>query len=143
MSQGTGFTADATKLMRTLSLMPQKVQRRVAGKAVRAGGKPILQAQKAGVAVDKGTLKKSLGVKVKTYRRSLTALSMIGPRVSGKYAGFHGHLIERGHIAVDGSFVSPKPFMQPANDTAGPAAEAAMIASVRVELPKAIAEANR
>ena len=66
------------KLQAKLRTLPKKVQTAGSRKAINAGTKPILAAEKADVPVDSGLLKKSLGRKVK-FKGGL-GYGVVGPR---------------------------------------------------------------
>ena len=114
------LTTDARLLMKQLHRLGPKVEQKVSRRAVAFGATPILQAMRQEVPIAEGTLRDSLGKKTKTYRQSGTAVAMTGPRIGGKHAGYHGHLIENGKINVDGSFTPGNPFMARAQDKARP-----------------------
>jgi HK97 gp10 family phage protein len=107
------------KLFRELG---PRVQRRALRPAVSAAATPIVKAAKAKAAKRSGLLKKSLGKKIKTYADKGMVIAVIGPRtgVNGEVNGKKyvpakiAHLIEKGHIARDGSYVPGQPFLGPA-----------------------------
>ncbi len=62
-----------------------------------------------------GNLADSIGVvKVGIKRGGDVGQVAVGPRRSGGYKGFHGHLIEYGKTNRDGTRTNPQPFMAPA-----------------------------
>lgn len=122
------FTADSRRLMKLLDTLPTKVSRKVSRNAVNAGATPILQAARSEAPVVTGNLKQSLGKKTKVYGE--TAVALVGPRISGRFKGYHGHLIHNGHIAADGSFVPGNPFLRRAHDNAAAPAQSAMISKL-------------
>lgn len=112
--------------------------------SVRAGGSVIIKAMRSRAPVETGSLKKALGQRIKTYRRSGTSTSIIGAR-SKLYATAKGkrnpanyaHLPELGvrphriprkgtkgiwHTGVEG-----KPYMRPAWDSAASDAKDAVV----------------
>jgi HK97 gp10 family phage protein len=113
-------------LAKVFKTLGPKVQRRVLRSAVNAATTPVTKAAKAKADASKqsGLLKKALGKKTKSYSKSMTVVGIVGARtnVIGEYKGKkrwpakYSHLVEKGHIARDGSFVPPKPFLQPAMD---------------------------
>lgn len=115
------------ELERTFKTLGERVQRKVLRSAVSAASTPIVKAAKANAEDSKesGTLKKSLGRKIKTYKDTQTVAAIIGPRtsVTGTWKGRkrwpakYAHLVERGHIDEKGNFVPPKPFLKPAYDS--------------------------
>jgi len=97
------------KLLHSLKVFPERVQKNVLSGAVRAGTKPILTEAKIRVPKDTGNLKKSLGV-IKRRSRDKTKLRFsITPRKGGKNDGFYAHMIEFGT-----SRQQAQPFMRPA-----------------------------
>ena len=124
-----------------------KVAKRLLASAINSAAKPILEGARAGLTVRFGWLKRSLGVKLKTYKRtdSSTAVAVIGPRrgfrqiINGKpidpanYAhlveyGTAPHLIKPrlGTIKIGPAFIrgavhhpgaKKLPFLRPAFDT--------------------------
>ncbi len=126
----TGFK----ELEKTLRTLGERTQRRVLRSAVSAASTPIVRAAKANAndSKESGTLKKSLGRKLKTYTDTQTVVAVIGPRtnVTGTWKGKkrwpakYAHLVEGGHIDEHGNYVQPKPFLRPAFDsTQGQAVE--------------------
>ena len=109
------------KLFRTLG---DRVQRKVTRQAVNAAATPGVKAAKAKVPSESGTLKKSLGKKVKTYKNTGTVAAIIGPRtdVEGEFNGevrkpkFYAHLVENGHVDENGNHVPAQSFLRPAMD---------------------------
>lgn len=127
MANSSGMKLIGDKeLERTFKQLGDRVQRRVTRGAVNAATTPIVKAakQKASASKESGLLKKSLGKKVRTYVEKKTVVGIVGPRkdIVGEYKGKkrwpakYGHLVERGHIAADGSHVPPRPFLRPAYD---------------------------
>jgi HK97 gp10 family phage protein len=105
-----------------LTTLGERVQRRVMRQAVSAAATPITKAARAKAPKESGLLRKSMGKKVKTYPKTMTVVGIVGPKTSiiGEHKGRkrwpakYARLIERGHIARDGSFVPPQPFLGPA-----------------------------
>lgn len=140
MSTGSNFSLDSKDLRRQFGRLPDVVSRKVARKAVNAGSTPILQTARKQVPVVTGTLKQSLGKKTKVYKNSDVALSMVGPRISGKWAGYHGHLVEFGHINVDGSFTPGNPFLRRSQEIAKPKVIQKMHSKFATEIEKEVAK---
>jgi hypothetical protein len=119
------ITFDEKKLMALFGSLPDKVANKVARRAVNAGVTVVSRAIRNETPVQEGTLKKSIGNKVKQYGRHRDrTVAIIGPRISGGHRGFHGHLVHNGHVAVDGSFVAGNPFVRRTMDAVGELAQA-------------------
>jgi HK97 gp10 family phage protein len=96
------------ELIARLQALPDKVFRRgliAAGKKALA---PVVTAAKAAAPADSGALRRSIGVKVKIYRKDGNIAFIVGPR-SGFKSTTHGrprdpvyyaHIIEGGHKVV-------------------------------------------
>ena len=67
-------------LMANLRGLPITMQNRIVRPAVASASRVILKSAKAHVPVRHGTLRKSLGFKVKTYRASNQVIGLVGPR---------------------------------------------------------------
>jgi HK97 gp10 family phage protein len=121
MAKGMDMKGDKA-LAKTLKRLGVRVQRRVMRQAVNAATTPIVKAARSRAPKRSGLLKKSLGKKVRTYAEKMTVVGIVGPRtnVVGEHEGkkvrpaLYSHLVERGFIAADGSFVPPQPFLEPA-----------------------------
>ena len=136
-------------VFRQLRNVDKKVRNRLLKKAIRAASKLVLTSAKAKVAVRTGLLRKSLGIKVKVYRKSGIVVGIVGPRTGYKGSGKDpdenptniAHLVEKGRKAVmvrtkktlsDGTTaygreakaVPARPFLRPAFDENKAAAEA-------------------
>lgn len=123
------------EMTRNLEKLGTRVALRGPNAAVRAGGTVIVKEMRRRAPKDTGSLKKSLGQKVKTYRRSKAVASIIGAR-SKRYEtakgnrnpAYYAHLVELG---TKGTGTHPgivaKPFMRPAWDASAPAARKAVI----------------
>lgn len=96
--------------LKEVQQLPDRLKRRETLKLLRRVTKPTIMAAKANVRSRSGRLERSIGNitgKSKTYPNVL-----VGPRVKGNHAGFHGHLVEFGH---GGPHPAPAhPFMRPA-----------------------------
>lgn len=117
--RGYGFE----NLQQQLDRLPDKAHRRVTGKALNKAGTHIVKDARRRVPVDEGTLKKSIGKRLKKYPGGVAVL-IIGPRIKmGKWAGQHGWLVEYGSGPRDTSSgkstgtMPAQPFMRPAFDT--------------------------
>lgn len=106
------------QLEKNLGELVAKVERQGMREAARKAATPMLQAARAKAPVRTGTLKKSLAVKVKTFKRGKdsTVMAIIGPdrnvvSEAGDKPVKYAHLVELGtqHSAA-------KPFLRPAFD---------------------------
>ena len=95
----TGFR----KLERALAKMGPKVAKSVTNKAMTAARKPVVKAIRQESPKADGDLKKSIGHKAKTYKRSETKSNIIGPRSRTiirdgrrKNPALYAHLVELG-----------------------------------------------
>ena len=137
---------DATgKMLRdlqSLAILGERLVKRANRKAVRAMGREVIKDARRRVPRRYGDLKKSLGIKVKAYRRTGVALAIIGPRRGrarphptrpGKMINptNYAHLVELGTRRT-----SPQPFLRPAEKSAKPAAVAAAAKVYEAELKK-------
>lgn len=122
------------QLKKLLKDLPDKVQKKVMKAAMRKAVKPIQAAAQAKAPVDTGTLALSMGNKIKSYNDSKVTVGIVGPKTGfssesngvRKVPAWYAHLVEKGHIARDGTRVPPQPFMAPAAESQEPAALAAM-----------------
>lgn len=124
---------ELAEMQRRLRKSGDKVFMRVLPPATRAAARQVVNSARSNVPKRTGLLKKSLGLRVKPYRRNGTVYAAIGPRsgfkqqigtvTRGPNAGKpiyanptqYAHLVERGT-----SRHSAKPFLRPALDsTAG------------------------
>lgn len=104
------------ELQKQLDLTDKEVR-----KAVRLAsgdiGRHMAEEMRAGVAVDTGAAKRSLGYKTLTYHGGKIFVTIIGSRRieagrrEGRYATRYLHLIEFGSVKQ-----SPRPFMRPVYD---------------------------
>lgn len=132
------------RLIRMLEQLPNKVFRKGLLSAGRKAMKPVIAIARARAPVDSGTLKKSIGIKVKVYRQTGTAAFVVGARkgfgttIAGRPRDpyYYAHLVELGHeIRLAGQAQSrrkgaPKlpsigrveaiPFLKPAMDSQKP-----------------------
>lgn len=117
------------ELDRKLKKLGDKVHRKVTRQAVNAAATPVVKAAKANAdeSKDSGLLKKSLGKKVATFKKTQTVAAIVGARknVSGEVDGEirrparYAHLVEKGHIDENGNHVGARPFLRPALDETG------------------------
>lgn len=94
-----------------------QVERRGMKDALLKAATPMVKKTKQLAPRRTGALRRSIGKKGTTDPRTQSARVRIGPRRNrrtGMPATRYAHLVEFGHMAVDGSFVPPYPFMRPA-----------------------------
>ncbi len=109
------------ELVRKLNALPVKLQKKHSRTALSKAARRLVRAAKTRIPKRTGALKKSLGVKLKTYKS--TVLAVIGPR-SGFKTEVDGkthdpkriaHLIEFGHGGPHAA--EAHPFLRPAFDS--------------------------
>ena len=120
-------------LSKALRDAPKEVERKILPKALRAGAKPVLQAAKALVPVDRGVLKKSLkSRKGRTRRRGpgkvlqhrvftgnakdlgIKPIKNPGSRGGKTTPGFYPMAIEAGYVRQDGVRIPPRSYLRAA-----------------------------
>jgi HK97 gp10 family phage protein len=136
------------EMIQKLEQLGTRVAARGPAAAVRAGSSVIIKEMRRRAPTETGALKKSIGQRVKTYRRNKTVTSIVGAR-SKRYAtdkgnrnpAYYAHLVEMGtaphrtgrkkSFYRRGAGMHPgskaQPFMRPAWDAAAPAAVAAVV----------------
>lgn len=147
-------------IARELARLPVEIRKTAETAALRAGGKPILDAARGNCPVgDRGLLKKSLGLTVKKNRSgqlkgeytlrvgARTGFAEVsGTRTKGKNAGKtirhdpakYAHLVELGT-----SKSAAKPFIRPAIDSAGSQVIDAMAKGYARGLERAVQKLQR
>ena len=133
--------AGIEEMTRRLEQLGTRVAARGPSAGVRAGGTAIIKEMRRRAPKETGSLKKSIGQKVKQYRRNQTVTSIIGAR-SKRYEtakgnrnpAYYAHLVEYGvsaHRTGKQGGRHPgfkaRPFMRPAWDVAAPRAREAVI----------------
>src|SRR5262249_25938573 len=103
--------AGVDALVRSLQEFGRGVRNRVLRKALKKGARLIIQQARQLVPMQTGLLKKSLGVVMRTYKRSGAVVAIIGPREDFKTTAtmggrsfnidpaYYAHLVERGRKA--------------------------------------------
>lgn len=129
MAKDTFKLEGAKELDRKLRKLGEKVHRRVTRQAVGAAATPVVKAAKANADESKesGLLKKALGKKAVTYKKTQTVAAVVGARknVVGEVDGKtrkpsrYAHLVEKGYIDEHGNYVPGQPFLRPALDQTG------------------------
>lgn len=133
------WKTDARALVRDLEKLGPKLETRIAKRAVGFAATPIARAMRQAAPIgETGNLRKSIGKKSKAYQ-SGTSVALVGPRISDSHLGFHGHLVERGHVNRDGSYTPAHPFMEPAAEQAKPEARARLLSKLQEEIRKELA----
>lgn len=83
-------------VLRYLDVLPDKVSKAVQRKAVRKAAKPMIKAMRALTPTRTRNLRRSIGLKVKRYGKTVV-VAVLGHRIKlGKFGGQHGHLVELG-----------------------------------------------
>jgi hypothetical protein len=95
---------------RRLGRLPNKLQHKILKEAVKEAVAPVIRAARALAPVETGTLRRSIGVRIKSYQKKQTWVAVVGPkRVSApkfreglptskaaRDPRFYGHLVESG-----------------------------------------------
>ena len=117
-------------MQRRLKELGTKKALRAPAAAVRAGSKIIINKSRSAAPIDTGTLKKSLGQKIKTYRSSKVVVSIFGVRnklyitPKGKRNPVkYAHLVEFGTL----NNVKANPFMRRSFSSSSNSAKRAVI----------------
>lgn len=134
MAQGLKLTGDKD-LIKRLKRLGSTVARRVVRQSTTAALTPMVKAMRREAPKDTGTLKKSIGKVVRTYRRSGVVWGAVGPRKGFETANPDGsariptkyaHLVERHN-----------PFMRRAFDSTSSQVLRTMVREVRKRIEKA------
>lgn len=127
MAARSGFQLQGgVELDAKLNALGRKVGKRIARRAIRVPAERVRNRAKlnlARVTTERtGNLDQSIGLKF--IENKGVATYIVGPRISGRFKGFHGHLIEFGtRPRVQGTFgrfvgaIKPRPFLRPAFDS--------------------------
>ena len=124
MANTTQLTLIGDKeLLAAFGDLERRAQSGIVGKALRAASRPIVNAARdnlrAGNHKFTGNLIKSIGLRIKTYRKDGRTIAVIGPRWP---EGAHGHLVEFGtgprqtEKGKSTGFMPATPFLRPAFD---------------------------
>lgn len=130
-------------VLKVINDVEQGIRNRVLRKAFRAYGKQIIKPAKAAAPRRSGTLKKSIGQKVATYKSGAVVL-VVGPRrgVVGEYEGKKVVPSRTAHLVEFGTKRSrATPFMQRAAVAARSEGVRQFTTKVREELPKEVKKA--
>jgi HK97 gp10 family phage protein len=134
MGKDTFKLEGGKELERRLKKLGDKVHRRVTRQAVNAAATPVVKAAKANAPKQSGLLKKAMGKKVATFKKTQAVAAIVGakksvqgevdgkPRKPSRYA----HLVEKGHINEHGEHVPAQPFLRPALEQTGEQAMSVM-----------------
>ena len=118
-----------------LAELPNRVAKRVAGNAVRAGARVIAADARQRVPVDTGELKRSITVRAGKRKRRGVLTALVGfLRPTSRYA----HLVEFGT-----SHSSGKPLMRPALDGSGAQAVEKVKENLRAGIEREAAKLRR
>lgn len=120
--------------------LPNQVNHRILGAAHLDAAKPLINLASNIVRVRTGKLKNSIGgIRISQRKSNEVGMVHIGPRrKKGVYFGFHGHLLEYGHVLkrkrkIVGR-VKPYPFMQPAFNNTKNQVESNIVTSIQKKL---------
>lgn len=113
----------------TLSELSNAAKTKIGVEAVVNALTPVVDAaqRNAKRSEDTGNLRRSIGFRVRPYKRTGNIVAIIGPRRGFKVpdpsgrgyrvASKYGHLVEFGHMAKGGKHIAAKAFMRPAFDS--------------------------
>lgn len=152
----------AEEAIRSLDGLSRTLRNQILRKAINAASKVVLDAARKLVPVETGMLKKSLAVRIQTYRSTGTVVGVIGPRTgykktrqgkvltsfgrkiksTGRNPSKYAHLIEFGHNIArpKGKLVGyarARAFLRPAFDQNKAAIEKLLTERVAEEIEKA------
>ncbi len=104
---GVAISGDKA-LINALFALPDKVFRRGVVIASRRAMKPVIEEAKAKAPRESGALSTSVGVRVKSYKKTGTVVTVVGPRqgyaktFNNKLRNpfYYAHLVEKGHKVV-------------------------------------------
>ena len=126
------------ELVRKLDRLAGAALRKLARPAVARAIVPVNKAAKRMAPVETGTLKKSLGIKIKTYAWPGVVWAGVGPRQGFTGVGPDGRRrdpVNYAHLVELGTTHSPaQPFLRPALDTQKPMAMAILTREIKKRL---------
>ena len=98
-----GAVTGLADLKAELQALEKRIVKGGVDKALRAASKPVIAAIRQEVPVETGSLKKSVGLKLRTYKGNSTRVSIIGARVKAyatdrgkRNPAYYAHLVEFG-----------------------------------------------
>ena len=104
--------------------LPDKVARKVVRKAINAASQKVVSAVRKSVPVEEGNLQLSIAKKTITYKQEEVIVGIVGSD-KAKEGARYLHLIENGHLTIDGKFIPGKfPLRKAFDATAAARAEA-------------------
>lgn len=114
-----GITVKGDKaLARKLKRLPARIVAKAIKKGIRAAAKPMVKTAKQLATRETGTLQKSIGIGLKTFRRTGAVQIRLGPRKSITGVGPDGRIrkpFKYAHLVEFGNDKLPaRPFMRPA-----------------------------
>lgn len=128
------------QLIKKLKKLGPRIFKKSIKKALRRGAKPFVKTARGSAERETNTLRKSIGVRVKTYGRSGVIMALIGPRSSITGIGPDGRVrkpVKYAHLVEFGTDNLPaRPFMRPAWEQNKQAASKRIPAEIRVEVEK-------
>jgi len=136
-----------------LKRLDDNVTKNASAAALRAAGSVITKDAKQRLPSNYKSLKKSLGTKVLKPRDLFNRAAIVGPRTSGSFDGWYGHIVEYGTLASRTEPLAPRtrrkkhkvplpqgltahPFLRPAIDSTHRAQIRAMAEKMRAYLNK-------
>jgi HK97 gp10 family phage protein len=100
--------------------MVKKVERQSIREAVTKAARPMRQAVKALAPKQSGLLRRSISIKIRTYKRSHMVMAVIGPNreTKGIYNGEERRPIKYAHLVEFGTAdIAGRPYFRPAFDS--------------------------
>jgi HK97 gp10 family phage protein len=150
MSSGVKLIGER-ELTKLLNSLGDRVARKALRQAVNAAASPVVKVAKQKAKKQSGLLKKSLGKKVVTNKKSQSATAVVGARksVQGTYKGKprkpsrYVHLVEKPHIGPGGNYVPGQPFLGPAADETREQSKGIMAGKLREVIEREAAKGGR
>ena len=126
---------DIDRLVKQLASTSEQIRKRGVRRAVTAGGKVLQKAIKSATPVDSGTLKRNIGVRNRTYKRSQLFYSIVGAKwlERKQNPAVYMHILETGGKKLSRG---RNPFARQAFEQASPAARAKVVSTLRSEVAK-------
>ena len=150
MAFGVGVTGQK-QVMKNLSTLAERTQRKILGKVVRRVQKPMVGTARKNLQPHRrtGQLRKSLGTVIRRYKRTMSVWAVLGPRGGFRVEDheLYGTIdpVNYAHLLELGTRNAPAyPFLQPAFQLHQAQAKSSAIAEIAAEIEKEAAkQANR
>lgn len=141
MARPAGITVIGDKkLIKKLKRLGPRIFKKSIKKPLRRGAKPFVKSARGAAQRETNTLRKSLGVRIRTYGRSGVIMALIGPRSSITGVGPDGRVrkpVKYAHLVEFGTDETPaRPFMRPAWEQNKQAAAKRIPIEIRAEVEK-------